>query len=45
MTEDGSRTNAMSMGTGMAVRIALPTGASALVQGDGLDEDLALSVM
>ena len=38
VTEDGNE-------TGTAMGIALPTGVSALVSGDELDEDLALSVM
>ena len=45
MTEDGYQTYATSMGTGTAMGIALPTGVSALVSRDELDEDLALSVM
>ena len=45
VTEDGNETYATPMGTGTAVGIALPTGVSALVSGDELDEDLALSVM
>ncbi len=44
-TEDGNGTNATPMGMGTAVNIASPTGVSALVRGDELDEDATLSVM
>ena len=45
VTKDGNETNAMPMGTGTAVRKSLSTGVSALVSGDELEEDSALSMM